>query len=368
MKILYVTTIGGTMDFFVSFIKQLLKEGNTVDIATNENNSKVPECYKEWGCTVYQIDTSRSPLNMGNIKAITQIKELVAKEKYDIVHCHTPVAAMCTRLACRRARKNGTRVFYTAHGFHFYKGAPLKNWLIYYPVEKICSHFTDVLITINKEDYILAQNKMKAKCVEYVPGVGIDLETFNQVISSKKEKRKELGIPEDSLLFLSVGELNENKNHEVVIRAIADMNVYYIIAGEGDFKQHLQNVINDLEIGNTVKLLGYRHDVRELYKAADAFIFPSFREGLSVSVMEAMASGLPVICSNIRGNTDLIDNSGGALFNPHSIEDCKNAILRALNSDMNSYGLYNKAKIKAFSIEEVHKEMHRIFFADTSNQ
>ena len=121
MKILYVTTIGGTMDFFVSFIKQLLKEGNTVDIATNENNSKVPECYKEWGCTVYQIDTSRSPLNMGNIKAITQIKELVAKEKYDIVHCHTPVAAMCTRLACRRARKNGTRVFYTAHGFHFYK-------------------------------------------------------------------------------------------------------------------------------------------------------------------------------------------------------------------------------------------------------
>ena len=127
MKILYVTTIGGTMNFFNSFIKQLINEGHTIDIATNERNSKVPACYHEWGCKVHQIDTSRSPLNKGNVKAIRQLNFLVEQEKYDIVHCHTPVAAMCTRLACRKARKEGTMVFYTAHGFHFYKGAPLKN-------------------------------------------------------------------------------------------------------------------------------------------------------------------------------------------------------------------------------------------------
>ena len=156
MKILYITTIGGTMNFFQSFIQRLVQEGHTVDIACNNTTSKVAGFYYELGCNVYAIQTSRSPLNKGNIRAIRQIKTLVENNHYDIVHCHTPIAAMCTRIACRRARKQGTKVFYTAHGFHFYKGAPLKNWLVYYPVEKICSYFTDILITINREDYALS--------------------------------------------------------------------------------------------------------------------------------------------------------------------------------------------------------------------
>ncbi len=316
MKVLYVTTIGITMRFFKSFIRQLLDEGHEVDIATNETESMVPDYYREWGCPIYSINTSRSPLDKGNLNAIKQIRQLVSEKKYDIVHCHTPVAAMCTRLACRKLRSNGTKVFYTAHGFHFYKGAPLKNWLLYYPVEKLCAHFTDVLITINKEDYILAQNKMRAKCVKYVPGVGVDLERFSKVSVEKAVKRRELGIPEDSVLLLSVGELNDNKNHETVIRAIADMDAYYIIAGEGELKQHLQSVIDNLGIRNNVKLLGYRDDVNELYDAADIFVFPSFREGLSVSVMEAMASGLPCIVSKIRGNTDLIEDGLGGYTCP----------------------------------------------------
>ena len=154
MKILYVTTIGGTMRFFRSVIKELLDAGHVVDIAANEKTSPVAPCYREWGCTVHQIDPSRSPLNKGNLMAIKQIKKLVTENHYDIVHCHTPVAAMCTRLACRKARKSGTKVFYTAHGFHFYKGAPRKNWLIFYPIEKFCARWTDLLITINKFDII----------------------------------------------------------------------------------------------------------------------------------------------------------------------------------------------------------------------
>ena len=82
------------MGFFRTFVKQLLDDGNEVHIATNENDSEVSACYREWGCAVYQIDTARSPLNRGNLKAIKQIKALVTKEKYDIVHCHTPVAAV----------------------------------------------------------------------------------------------------------------------------------------------------------------------------------------------------------------------------------------------------------------------------------
>lgn len=361
MKILYITTIGGTMGFFESFIRRLLDEGYKVDIATNESDSQVPSCYREWGCTVYSLDTSRSPLDRGNLRAIRQIRSLVAKEKYDIVHCHTPVAAMCTRLACRKARRHGTRVFYTAHGFHFYTGAPVKNWLLYYPVEWLCAHFTDVLITINKEDYERAKKKMKAKRVEYVPGVGIDLTKFGQTVTDKAAKRRELGVPEEARLLLSVGELNENKNHETVIRAIADMDVYYAIAGEGELHEHLQGVIDELGLSGRVKLLGYREDVAELYQAADVFVFPSMREGLPVSVMEAMASALPVVCSRIRGNVDLIDDNGGVLFDPHGVDDCTAALGKLLGADARAMGDYNARKVQDFSQTRVHAQMWEIY-------
>lgn len=361
MKVLYVTTVGITMQFFKSFIRQLLDEGHKVDIATNELESIVPNYYREWGCTVYPIHTSRSPLNKGNLTAIKQIKKIVSENNYDVVHCHTPVAAMCTRLACRKLRSKGTKVFYTAHGFHFYKGAPLKNWLLYYPVEKVCAYFTDVLITINKEDYALAQKKMKAKRVEYVPGVGIDLTKFEKNTVDKLAKRKELLVPDDSILLLSVGELNENKNHETFIRAIADLDVYYIIAGKGDLHTHLQNVIDELDLTKRVRLLGYRTDVAELYQAADVYVLPSIREGLNVSIMEAMASGLPVICGKIRGNVDLIDTNGGAHFDPHSVEDCTRAIREVLCADRSEMGEYNTRKAQRFDEETVMRAMQDIY-------
>lgn len=361
VKFLYVTTIGGTMNFFQKFISELIQAGHTVDIACNNSVSAVSDFYKELECNVYSIQSSRSPLNKGNLLAIRQLKKLAEKNQYDIIHCHTPVAAMCTRIACRKARKQGTKVFYTAHGFHFYKGAPLKNWLLYYPIEKICSYWTDVLITINKEDYALAQKKMKAKRIEYVPGVGIDLEKINSEVVDNSAKRQELEIPKDGMLLLSVGELNENKNYETTIRAIADIKgVYYMIAGKGSLQRHLEDVIKECDVTERVKLLGFRQDIVELYQAADAFIFPSFREGLSVALMEAMASRLPVACSAIRGNTDLIDENGGIVFDPHNVEECKNAILRLLKSDMKKMGDYNREKVKKFSIEIVNKKMMEI--------
>lgn len=361
MKILYVTTVGSTMGFFRTFIKMLLAEGHTVDIATNHAVVPVQDYYSEWGCKVYQISCTRSPFNKGAIGAIKEIKEIVIENKYDIVHCHTPVAAMCTRLACRKARKNGTKVFYTAHGFHFYKGAPLKNWLLYYPVEKICAHFTDVLITINQEDYSLAQKKMKAKRIEYVPGVGIDLTKFGQVSVDKDTKRKELGIPEDAKLLLSVGELNENKNHETVIRAIKDLDLYYIIAGKGELQEYLQNVIDELGLTERVKLLGFRTDVAELYQAADVYILPSIREGLNVSIMEAMASGLPVVCGRIRGNTDLIGEKGGDLFEPHSVDECKKAVNAVLSRDYEQMCKWNFKKVQTMSVEEINIQMKELY-------
>jgi len=205
MKILYVTTVGGTMDFFKVLISDLIKQGHKVDIATNRSNSHLSNYFIDLGCKIYDISTSRSPLSFGNIKAIKQLRN-IAKD-YDIVHCHTPLAGMATRLACKSLRKkNKLKVIYTAHGFHFYKGAPKKNWLIYYPIERYCSKFTDALIVINTEDYDFAKRKMKSKNIYYVPGVGIDVNSFKNHVVDGKEKRKEIGVPEDSFLILSVGE------------------------------------------------------------------------------------------------------------------------------------------------------------------
>ncbi len=358
MKILYVTTVGGTMNFFKNFIEQLVNLGNTVDIACNDSISIVPEFFRNLGCKIYPICTSRVPLNKDNIIAIRQIQKLVKDKKYDIVHCHTPVAAACTRLACCKIRKQGTRVFYTVHGFHFYKGAPLKNWLVYYPIEKLCAYLTDVLITINKEDYDLAKKKMKAKRVEYVPGVGIDLQKFDKVVVDKEEKRKELGIPQKVKWILNVGELISRKNQETLIRAVAEMeDVYLTIAGSGVLLEFLTDLIKELGIDNRVKLLGYRKDIVELCKACDIFAFPSFQEGLPVSLMEAMASGLPIVCSRIRGNIDLIDENGGVLFNPYSVIECKNMIEKLFESDVEKFGLYNMQKIGQFSLEKVNEQM-----------
>lgn len=370
--VLVITSVASMVDqFFIPTLELFQNMEYEVHVACNfekgntcsdERVLELKSKLRARNILYHQIDFARKVSKVSeNIRAYKEVFKLVSDHKYDIIHCHSPIGGLITRLAARKARKNGTKVIYTAHGFHFYKGAPLKNWLLYYPAEKLCAHFTDVLITINQEDYALAKRKMKAKRVEYVPGVGIDLTKFGQVAVDKSAKRKELGIPEDSTLLLSVGELNENKNHETVIRAISDMDVYYIIAGRGDLEEQLCLTIKKLGLTNRVKLLGYRKDIVELCKTADVFVFPSFREGLSVSVMEAMASGLPCVVSRIRGNTDLIDENGGALFDPHSVDNCNNAINSVCSLSMTELGSYNREKIKSFELSEVNRQMKELY-------
>lgn len=332
MKILYVTTISLTMNsFFKPHIKMLVEEGHKVDIACNFSDLELNGLYRELGCGFYQIDFSRSPLSLDNLKAYKQLKEVIKNGGYDIVHCHTPNAAVITRLVCRKLRKkNKLKVFYTAHGFHFYKGAPKLNWLVYYPIEKFCSRFTDKLITINQEDYELAKSKFKAKEVCYVPGVGIDLSRFENVEVDRREKRREIGVPEDAFLLVSVGELNENKNHQVIIRAMAKLgnpNIHYAIAGVGDKKEYLEELAQTLGVSDRLHLLGYRRDIPELNTAADAFCFPSHREGLGLAAIEAMACGLPIITSNVHGINDYsIDGVTGYKCSPTDAEGFASAI------------------------------------------
>lgn len=367
MKILYITTVSNTIEFFPEHIKMLQSEGHAVDLACNMQKPFSSQlCVL--GCKVYNIPFSRSPLNINNLRAYIKLKKLLYKENYKIIHTHTPIASFYSRLVARSLRKKGLVVFYTAHGFHFYKGAPLKNWLLYYPVEKLCSRWTDVLITINKEDYALACKKMKARRVEYVPGVGIDVAKFKNTVVDKQEKRRKIGVPDDAFVLLSVGELNANKNHEVVIRAIAQIkhpDIHYAIAGRGDKHDYLINLANELGIAEQLHLLGYRNDVAELYKMVDAYVHPSFREGLPVSIMEAMVSGLPVICSKIRGNVDLIDENGknGFVCEFNDSKSFANAISN-LYKDFElrlKMGTLNENKAKSFDIELINQLMKNIY-------
>lgn len=379
-RALILASVASMIDQFNMPNIRLLKElGYEVDVACNfiegntcsdERVAILKQSLKRLGVNCYQVDFARNVLRFGqNIRALRQVRHLLKQHTYSIIHSHSPIGGLLSRIAARDMRKNGTKVIYTAHGFHFFKGAPIQNWLLFYPIEKVASMWTDVLVTITQEDYKLAVERMKAKEVVYVPGVGVDTSSFNPSDDAafiRKTKREELGLDENTLMMLSVGELNKNKNHEVILRAIASLpnrNTHYFIAGRGELKEYLEQLAKELGISEQVHLLGFRNDVRDLYKAADVYVHPSFREGLSVAVMEAMASGLPVVCSRIRGNTDLIDqNKGGYLFFPGNIVDAKTAIQSIIaNENLDTLGAYNVRKAEGFDVKKVMETMRTVY-------
>lgn len=364
-RLLMVSTISTTLStFLLPHVRGMQREGWIVDgVANGISNNQ--DCVNTFN-SVYEIEWSRSPFDVVHmIKAMDSIRRIVENGGYDIVHVHTPIASAVTRFALRHmVEAKQIKIIYTAHGFHFYKGAPLLNWLVYYPIEKYLSRYTDVLITINKEDYAIAQNKMHAKHTEYVPGVGIDIEQIKSIKVDRNKKRAELGIPQDAIMLLSVGELSRRKNHEIVIRALAEIknnNIVYAICGKGTLESYLKKLADNLAVSNRVFLLGFRTDVTEICKAADIFVFPSLQEGLPVALMEAIASGLPVICSKIRGNVDLMSGNEEYLFPVHNQESLENCIYKRLNNNKRHMGKKENSIIESFSQEIVLSQMQRIY-------
>jgi len=377
-RALILASVASMIDQFnMNNIKILQELGYKVDVLCNFDfgstisDERINELKNELtsiDVDYYNVLIPRSIFSIKQIiVAFNQIKSIIRKNVYDIVHCHSPVGGVLGRLACKEERKKGLRVIYTAHGFHFYKGAPMLNWLIYYPIELVCSHFTDDLITINNEDYLIAQKKMKSKRVVTIPGVGIDVKNFKSKRINKKKKKEEIGIPTDGFVLLSVGELNKNKNHQVLIKAISKIdadNIHYLIAGEGVLNKYLIKIARRFKVEKKVHMLGYRRDVGELLQIADIFCHPSYREGLPVAVMEAMAAGLPVIGSNIRGVNDCCeDNVNGILCNPCKPDDFSHAIKRLLNNkeEMIIMGEKSLDRVNKYNITNVNEVMKKIY-------
>lgn len=367
-KVLFTATVDShILHFHIPYLKLFKENGYEVHVATN-GDEKIPYCDVK-----HKISFERNPIKLNNLKAIKQLKKVIDKEKFDIIHCHTPMGSVVTRLAAKKARKNGTRVIYTAHGFHFYKGASLFNWLFFYPVEKYLSKYTDTLITINTEDYELAKNKFHLNDIYYIPGVGVDKEKFSINLSEKEKYklRESLGIKDSDFVIIYVAELNKNKNQKMAIEAIKDLvkkddKIKLLLVGKDSYNGKYQEMVKELGIDKNVIFTGYRKDIPQLMKISDLAISTSLREGLPVNLIEAMMSCLPIVCTNCRGNRDIaFENENAYLVDINDISSLEEKILKIRNGDFTKdYDLKNAEK---YFIENVKINMENIYFKNETS-
>lgn len=373
-KVLFVATVVKThmMQFHIPYLKMFQEMGWETAVASRNDYENPADCQIPYCDMYYDIPFERTPWKPGNLRAYRMLKAVIDGENYDLIHCHTPVGAMIARLAARDARKKGTKVIYTAHGFHFFKGAPAANWLLFYPAEWALSFGTDVLITINREDYVRAKKHLHAGRVEYVPGVGIDTARFRENRVDPLEKRRELGYGGGDFLILTVAEMTANKNHITVLKALSELKgeeafqrMHYLICGRGENWESLEKSAEQLGVSDHVRFLGYRSDAPELYQCSDLFAFVPYREGLPVALMEAMASGMPIVCTKIRGNTDLIQDGVSGAFVENSPQALADAI-RSLYADpqrRKALGQGATEAVRAFDAEAVHRRMKEIYLS-----
>lgn len=369
-KVLFTATVDShILHFHIPYLKLFKENGYEVHVATN-GNEEIPYCDKK-----HIVSFERSPYKINNLKAIKQLKRIIETEKFDIIHCHTPMGSVVTRLASKKARKKyKTRVIYTAHGFHFYKGAPLLNWILFYPIEKWLTKYTDTLITINNEDYELAKKKFSKRCkdIQYVPGVGIDPNKFNIKMSEKEKNdlRKSLGLKKDDFIMIYPAELSKRKRQIWLINTISDLlkeheDIHLLLPGKDSLNGECQKLVSKLNLDKQIHLLGYRKDIQKLLRISNISVSAANQEGLPVNIMEAMYVGLPIVASNCRGNRDLLKD--GLKENLIELEDSINfkkkiEKLYKKQEVVSKFSKENKEIIKDYLLNKIILKMKKIYF------
>ena len=363
-NILFISNTANFSKFNRPYMQLLRKKGWVVHYASSGEES-IADCDKS-----YKIDIRRSPYSFKNIKAIRVLKTIISKNKYDVIHCHTPMGGVIARLAGKKFRKEGLKIIYTAHGFHFYKGAPFFNWLFYCPIEKYFSLFTDVLITLNKEDYNFAKNFFYMKHLYLMDGVGVDLTRFFPIKMEEKEiLRNSIGFSKKDFILLCIAEFIPRKNHKLLFNLIPRLsqtipNLKIILAGKGMLFDSYKRFIYDNNWDDVVSFLGYVNNIDDYCRISDILIAPSFQEGLPISLIEALATGLPIVCSAIRGHIDLIKNGeNGFLCDLDSEDDFFYGVVNLYNDDKlrQLMRVKNIQHSEKFSIEKILKFMEKIY-------
>lgn len=372
-KVLLTATVQSHIaQFHKPLAKMLHENGYEVHVAARNNLAEKNGLKIDFADKVFDVPFERSPLSPKNLKAYREVKKIIDNGDYDFVHTNTPAAGVFTRLAARKARKKGTCVIYTAHGFHFYNGAPKKNWLIYYPIEKMCARLTDKLITITHEDFVLASEKFKTH-VYHIHGVGANSSKF-YVLSNdeKKSVRKELGISEDTKVIVNVGELLPNKNQKTVILAMKKVVEKYptaklFIAGNGPELNNLENIVKENGLENHVDFLGYTLELNKYNNIADCSVACSFREGLPLNVMEAMLCENAVVASDNRGHRELVeDGITGFIVGVTDVDVFADRIIKVLDNPT-VYATQALEKAQHFTDKSVYVELKEVYFGRKAN-
>ena len=372
-KILITATELNLVQFWVAHIENLIKSGCTVDIVCSDVGGKLSELKARLqSCGNPQItvvDLKRSPLSPHNIRGAAQMKRYLNGRDYDLILTNEPVMGMVTRFAASKKRRSGCKVIYFAHGFHFWRGAPALNWMLFYPLEMLASYFTDAIVTMNREDFELAKKSFGSAEIKYIHGIGINLSEFEFSKEKREKKRKELGVSEGDVMIFSANELTKRKNVFLALEAVKLLvsggmtNIKYFIRGQGPLQKEMQEYINNNKLQKNVFLLGYGKDIAEMDSAADVFLFTSKQEGLPVAVMEAMAQELPCVVSDIRGVTDLIQNgSGGYVCRLKDAKGFADAVKRVISEGGRGSSLTsgNSQKLADYEISSVSRSIINI--------
>ena len=372
MKILFVATVRSHIgQFHMPFIRELKARGVEVHAAFKDNSADKPGLDLSAIDKTFEVPFERQPLRPNNIKAYRELKKIIDGDGYDAVHCHTPMGAVITRLAAKSARKKGTKVIYTAHGFHFFKGASIKNWMFFYPVEKYLSKYTDCLITINSEDCELAhKKKFRAGKIYKVHGVGVELDKFKAVDADEKARlRAEYGYDGDTFIMIYPADLSVRKNQPMLFDALQKIaeknkNVKLLLPGQPIRLEEYKRMVSERGIADNVEFLGYRRDINNLVGLSDLSVASSFQEGLPINIIEAMAMGNAIVATDVRGNNDAVEDGVNGYLVPVGDSDLMAEKILELMNDrekLRTFGENGLDMVKDFSTENVNREMLTIY-------
>ena len=369
MKVLLTATVQSHIcQFHRPLVEVLHAHGCEVHVAARDNLAEKNGLKLDFVDKVFDVPFARSPKSLDNLRAYRLLKKIIDEGNYDVIHCNTPMGGIVTRLAAQKARRKGTKVIYTAHGFHFYRGAPKRNWLIFYPIEKFFAHLTDTLITITHEDFNLASGKFSCNVV-HMHGVGVDEKRYYPVGREEQLKlRAELGFTPDQRILLCIGELLPNKNQKMAIHVIKEIVSKYpdavlLLAGNGPEKDNLEAEISICGMNANVKMLGYCTRLEKYQRITDVLLACSHREGLPLNIVEAMLTAVPVVVSQNRGHRELVQ-SGVNGFIVSDEKEMAAKVLMLLQDDEIRVAICNKAKISAdyYNFSNVKREIESIYF------
>jgi len=364
-KILFIASIDKhILAFHLPYLKLLKDAGFTVDVASR-GKENMDYCDHK-----YNVLFERSPYSIGNYKAYKCLREIIESNCYDLIHCHTPMVSVLTRIASIDARKKGAKVLYTAHGFHFYDGAPKINWLIYYPVEWVLSSFTDGLITINNEDYFRAKKRFFAKKKYIIPGIGIREDRFHIVDENEKMKiRKALGVKRNDFVLLYIAEFIPRKNHRFIVECISVLkeligDICVLFAGQGVLMDEIKSMVDKYQLNDQIRFLGWVNNIGDYIAITDVGVSSSYSEGLGLGLAEEMNCGVPVIATKERGHKELIDHGVNGYMYDIDNKDQFIRFVSELYVDLEkrvALGKNAKEKVKKFHISNSLKCMQEIY-------